>query len=208
MLPKQTSRKPDCGGAAPGQRITAVSYSKTRLPRRRETVGPVRRSRKLPRKPGSKRRTRPRPERISRFYAILLCAPFPDLSSCEAQLELCTATAREHGERRTTEFLLRTDPTYAPICIRSVNQTIHSLAGTESLGQKSATPNRVGDRNHRLRPNQRARPGSTDPANRANSRVDLPRCGRDRSALPRKQTGPRPLDAALEAPRLGLEPRT
>jgi len=78
VLAKRTSRKPGCGGAAPGQGITALSCSKTQPPRRRETVGPVQSSRKVPRKPGSKGRTRPRPERMSRLYAILLRAPVPE----------------------------------------------------------------------------------------------------------------------------------
>lgn len=78
-LGKQRSRKPGCWGAASGQGTTALSCSKTQPSGRRETVGPVRSSRKVPRKPGSKRRPRPRPERMSRFYSILLRAAFPEL---------------------------------------------------------------------------------------------------------------------------------
>lgn len=46
------------------------------------------------------------------------------------------------------------------------------------------------------------------PLNFADSRVELARCRRGPCYPSRKRTGPRRLDAALEAPRLGLEPRT
>lgn len=80
-LGKQRSRKPGCWGAASGQGTTALSCSKTRPPRRRETAGPVQSSPKVPRKPGPKRRTQPQPERKSRLYAILFCAPVPEFKA-------------------------------------------------------------------------------------------------------------------------------
>ena len=78
-MAKRTSRTSGFGGAASGQGITALSCCKTRPPQRRETLGTGQSSQKVPRKPGSKRRTRPRPERMSRLFAILFCAPFPEL---------------------------------------------------------------------------------------------------------------------------------
>lgn len=51
-------------------------------------------------------------------------------------------------------------------------------------------------------------PGRLVPQGLADYRVDLARCRRGRPDPIRKRTGPRLLDAALEAPRAGLEPAT